>query len=119
MLIFLTGFTCDKSLTALWQPSANIPSISIFSIGPGIKSSLVRATRSLWHAPFRLFKEHLNTTPKTYLESKRLVHSQILLKEGKSVLDACMESGFPDYSNYIRLFKRRFGVTPKQYKDSQ
>ena len=67
----------------------------------------------------RFFKDHLNTTPKTYLESKKLVHSQILLREGKSVLDACMESGFPDYSNYIRLFKRRFGVTPKQYKDSQ
>jgi AraC-like DNA-binding protein len=54
-----------------------------------------------------------------YLESKRLAHSQILLKEGKSVLDACMESGFSDYSNYIRLFKRRFMITPKQYKDSK
>ena len=67
----------------------------------------------------RLFKEHLNTTPKTYLESKRLVFSQILLKEGRSVLSACMESGFPDYSNYIRLFKRRFGLTPRQYQNSK
>lgn len=67
----------------------------------------------------RLFKKHLNTTPKMYLESKRLAHSQILLKEGKSVLDACMESGFSDYSNYIRLFKRRFLITPKQYQDSK
>ena len=64
----------------------------------------------------RLFKTHLNTTPKTYIESKRLAHSQILLKSGRTVLDACMESGFPDYSNYIRLFKQRFGITPKQYQ---
>ncbi len=67
----------------------------------------------------RLFKEYLNTTPKMYLESKRLAHSQILLKSGKSVLAACMESGFPDYSNYIRLFKRRFLITPKQYQEKK
>jgi len=66
----------------------------------------------------RLFRTYLHTTPKTYLETKRLAHSRLLLKSGKSVLAACMESGFPDYSNYIRLFKKRFSITPKQYKDN-
>ena len=65
----------------------------------------------------RLFRQHLNTSPKTYLETKRLAYSRILLKEGKSVFDACMLAGFPDYSNYIRLFKTRFGITPKRYRD--
>lgn len=67
----------------------------------------------------RLFKKHLRTTPKMYIESKRLSYSRLLLNSGKSVLAACMEAGFPDYSNYIRLFKRRFEITPKQYKDSK
>lgn len=67
----------------------------------------------------RLFRQYLNTSPKMYLETKRLAYSRILLKEGKSVFDACMIAGFPDYSNYIRLFKTRFGVTPKQYRDSK
>ena len=66
----------------------------------------------------RLFATYLRTSPKLYLETKRLAHSRKLLKEGKSVFDACMEAGFPDYSNYIRLFKKRFGVTPNHYKYS-
>lgn len=64
----------------------------------------------------RLFQKNLHTSPKLYLESKRLAHSRILLKEGKSVTDACMESGFSDCSNYIRLFKKRFHKTPREYQ---
>lgn len=64
----------------------------------------------------RMFKVNLRTTPKMYLETKKLAHSRVLLKKGKSVLSACMESGFTDCSNYIRLFKRRFGMTPGQYR---
>ncbi len=66
----------------------------------------------------RIFKTYLRTSPKCYLETKRLAYSRRLLKRGDSVLFACMESGFTDYSNYIRLFKKRFGITPKQYRDS-
>lgn len=66
----------------------------------------------------RLFKIHLHTTPKQYIETKRLAYSRRLLKNGASVLSACIDSGFTDYSNYIRLFKKRFNVTPKQYRDN-
>lgn len=66
----------------------------------------------------RLFRTYLHTTPGLYLEAKRLAHSRLLLKKGKSVLAACMESGFSEPSNYIRLFKKRFGVTPGQYRGS-
>ena len=66
----------------------------------------------------RLFKKHLNTTPKLYLEMKKLAYSRKLLKEGKSVNEACTEAGFSDSSNYIRLFKLRFSLTPNEYKGS-
>lgn len=66
----------------------------------------------------RLFKEYLHTSPKMYLQTKKLGYSRILLKKGYSVYDACMESGFSDYSNYIRLFRSRFGVTPKKYGEN-
>ena len=67
----------------------------------------------------RLFRTYLHTTPKQYLETKRLAYSRILLKQGCNVLDACTTAGFSDYSNYIRLFRSRFGMTPKQYQCSQ
>ncbi len=64
----------------------------------------------------RMFRKYLRTTPKTYLDSKRLAYSRILLTEGMSVTEASMRAGFPDCSSYIRLFKKRFGVTPLAYR---
>ncbi len=66
----------------------------------------------------RLFKKYLHTSPKNYLETKKLAYSRVLLRKGESVLASSIESGFSDYSNYIRAFKRRFNVTPKEYQNS-
>lgn len=64
----------------------------------------------------RLFKHHLHTSPKMYLETKKLAYSRMLLKEGMPVADACALAGFSDYSNFIRLFRLRFGITPNKYR---
>ena len=66
----------------------------------------------------RLFRTYLHITPGQYLEAKRLAYSRMLLKKGRSVLAACMESGFSNPSNYIRLFKKRFGITPGEYRNT-
>lgn len=65
----------------------------------------------------RLFKTYLHTSPKNYLDTKRLACSRTLLKSGYSVTEAAKNAGFPDCSNYIRLFKRTFGVTPRYYQE--
>ncbi len=67
----------------------------------------------------RLFKSFIRTTPKTYLETKKLSFSRMLLMAGKSVSEAASEAGFDTSANYIRTFKRRFGITPKQYARNQ
>ncbi|MBQ8432175.1 MAG: AraC family transcriptional regulator [Clostridia bacterium] len=67
----------------------------------------------------RWFQKYLQTTPKLYLETKRLAHSRMLLREGRSVAETCVSSGFSDYSNFIRLFKKRFSITPKEYRDGK
>ena len=67
----------------------------------------------------RLFNTYLHMTPKKYVEAKKLAHSRYLLKSGSTVLSACMESGFSDYSSYIRLFKKRFSITPMQYRNGE
>ncbi|MBO5221482.1 MAG: helix-turn-helix domain-containing protein [Clostridia bacterium] len=64
----------------------------------------------------RLFRTHLHTSPKSYLETKKLAYSRILLREGRSVTEACTGAGYSDVSGYIRLFRRRFGVTPGEYR---
>jgi AraC-like DNA-binding protein len=50
------------------------------------------------------------------LRKKRLFASMLALRNGDTVTEAAMKSGFSDYSNYIQLFKKQFGITPLQYK---
>ena len=64
----------------------------------------------------KLFAQYLHSTPKSYLENRRLAYSRVLLRSGRNVTEACMESGFPDLSNYIRLFRTHFGITPADYQ---
>lgn len=64
----------------------------------------------------RHFKEALGVSPLAMLRKKRLILSMEYLREGESVTEAAMKSGFSDYSNYIQLFRKQFGITPLQYK---
>jgi AraC-like DNA-binding protein len=36
---------------------------------------------------------------------------------GRNVTEACFESGFQNYNNFITTFRKSTGYTPKQYKD--
>lgn len=64
----------------------------------------------------RHFKKYLGITMSEYIIRKRLSHSVKLLAEGMSVSEICEKSGFSDYSHFIALFRKRFGVTPLAYK---
>lgn len=64
----------------------------------------------------RHFGELLHMTPTAYLKKKRLGVAAELLWDGASVSEACTASGFSDYSNFIALFKRTYGMTPLKYK---
>jgi len=64
----------------------------------------------------RWFRQYLHSSPRAYLESVRLSNAAVLLENGYSVTEACMQSGFSDCSHFIVLFKKRFGKTPLQYK---
>lgn len=63
----------------------------------------------------REFKKYAGYTIHQYIQHKRLITAKGLLKEGMRVTDACSLSGFGDYSNFIRAFKKSFGVSPKKY----
>ena len=64
----------------------------------------------------RQFKASLGTPPSAVLRKKRLIASMAFLRGGDSVTEAALKCGFSDYSNYIQLFHRQFGMTPLQYK---
>ena len=64
----------------------------------------------------RHFKETLGILPFAMLRKKRLIISMGFLRNGESVTEAALKSGFSDYSHYIQLFRKQFGFTPLQYQ---
>ena len=64
----------------------------------------------------RLFTTHIGITPYAYLQNFKLSHAKQRLSQGASVTEACFESGFSDYSNFIQLFRKTVGISPLTYK---
>ena len=64
----------------------------------------------------RHFTHIFGQSPSVYIRKKRLANAARLLSEGKTVTEASEESGFPDYSNFIALFRKTYGITPLKYK---
>lgn len=64
----------------------------------------------------RLFKKHLNITPHKYVIMKKLSLAKELLSNGATISNACFNSGFDDYANFITAFRKHFGVTPKNHQ---
>ena len=63
----------------------------------------------------KLFQRHLCISPYQFLLGKKFDAAKKALKEGRSVTDACLAAGFHDYSNFITMFRKRYGVTPYHY----
>lgn len=63
----------------------------------------------------RQFKQYVGLTLHQYILKKRLIAAKALLVEGESVNSAYLASGFGDYSNFTKLFKLEFGLSPKQF----
>ena len=65
----------------------------------------------------RHFADTIHMSPYSYLKKKRLANAASVLWLGGTVMDACTQSGFSDYSAFIALFKRHYGMSPLKYKN--
>lgn len=62
------------------------------------------------------FKRHTGLSLREYILDQKIERAKKILAEGSSVSDACQAAGFFDYSNFIRSFKKRTGISPGNYK---
>lgn len=62
------------------------------------------------------FKQYTGMSIKKYILEKKIALAESLLATGQSVTDVCYNTGFNDYANFIRTFKKYTGHTPKQSK---
>lgn len=64
----------------------------------------------------RLFKKCTGVNIHDYIIHKRIAKAKELLSSGYNVTETCYLTGFGDYSNYLRMFRRIVGITPGRYK---
>lgn len=62
------------------------------------------------------FKKETGSTILNYLLLLRIAKAKLLLSQGRNVTEACYQSGFKDYTNFITTFKKVTGRTPKKYQ---
>ncbi|MGI6313284.1 MAG: hybrid sensor histidine kinase/response regulator transcription factor [Candidatus Cryptobacteroides sp.] len=68
---------------------------------------------------FRKTKALIGMTPNDYLQFMRLkIAAQILSSEDISIAEVCTRVGFSSHSYFSNCFKKQFGVTPYDYKNS-
>lgn len=66
----------------------------------------------------RLFKKYVKQTPFEYLLRYRLEQSKSILDKDRlsTITEIAMACGFSTTSYFIKVFKARYGMTPKQYQ---
>ena len=67
----------------------------------------------------RIFHNHAGFPPHEYQTQVRIAHARKLIRNGASLSQAALETGFFDQSHLSRNFKRIVGVTPRQYSQGK
>ncbi len=63
----------------------------------------------------RVFERAVGVPPHVYQLDVRLTKAADLLAGGRKIVTVALETGFCDQSHFHKAFKRKFGVTPRQY----
>lgn len=66
----------------------------------------------------RLFRQSTGLSIQDYLLQVRLTEADRYLSRGFSVKEAAQLSGYSDVSNFSKLYKRKYGITPAQRRDA-
>lgn len=63
-----------------------------------------------------LFKSYVGSSLWDYVIFRRMNYFNSLLPKNLTIEEACRQSGFQNYSNFYRLYKKHMNMTPLQYK---
>ncbi len=67
---------------------------------------------------YRLFKRYFNCSPLEYLENHRVDRAcEMLADEKKTAYEAAIDVGFQSYTSFWRLFKKRTGLSPQEFRE--
>ena len=61
-----------------------------------------------------IFKKNTGLTITQYINIKKIENVEKLYKQGRSLISACIESGFKNYDCFAYNYKKEFGASPKK-----
>lgn len=66
----------------------------------------------------KIFKKYTNTPIGNYITIQRITRAKQLLREGHSVAETQLQTGYSSYEHFFRIFKKTTGMTPKEYRNA-
>ena len=61
-----------------------------------------------------IFRRHTGMSINRYVNYKRLLLVRELCAGGMSLTDAAAEAGFNNYSGFYKVYRREFGISPRE-----
>lgn len=66
----------------------------------------------------RSMRKYLGITPSDYINGLRINYaSNLLINTDSQIIDICYSCGFTNLTYFYRLFKKKYGVSPKQFRE--
>lgn len=66
----------------------------------------------------RKFKEITGMTVHNFIVNKRIISACQIMSEGKSITESWQQTGFADYSSFLRNFRKIYGISPREYREN-
>lgn len=81
--------------------------------------AMVRLSGKSYEHLSRSMKKYKNTTISEYINDVRLNHAaNLLIYTNLSITDVGLECGYNNISYFLTCFKKRYGLSPKKFRDS-
>ena len=80
--------------------------------------ALISTMTAFENVEFNTFKEQTGYTIGGYLLTKRLFLAKELIAAGTPITEVCYSCGFQNYSTFSRAYKKSFGESPRDYRQS-
>jgi AraC-like DNA-binding protein len=82
----------------------------------GLQAMYRLSGKSIEHLS-RSYRKYLNKSPTQFINEIRVKHSaKLIMLTDDNITDICYEVGFNNLSNYYHLFKKIYGMSPKQFR---